>query len=421
MIDVDVLRLKDNAHLDPQIARWGRGLSTRFLLEAGPASWLVDIVDGQVSAVTPGPMVMPGWVFALRAPAEEWQAFWQARPVPGYNDLMALVKRRVLKVEGNLQPFMSHLFYFKALLASLRPAVVPASQVRTGHSTPRFEPVVGHYLHCELLGKPHRVYVEESGQGIPLVCLHTAGADSRQFRAVQNDAAVLERYRVIAFDLPWHGKSSPPADWHLADYQLSSRDYIDIVLGICDALALEQPVVMGCSIGGRIVLHLALDHPQRFRAAIGLQAGAHVDPYYDLSWLHNRNAHGGETCAAIVSGLVGPDAPEQHRWETLWHYMQGGPGVFKGDLFFYKIDGDIRSRIESIDTGRCPLYLLSGEYDYSCTPQDTLDVEARVKGAKATIMQGLGHFPMSEDPQRFLDYLRPVLSEIAAAPGSSPQ
>ena len=55
--------------------------------------------------------------------------------------------------------------------------------------------------------------------------------------------------------------------------------------------------------------------------------------------------HGGEVCGAIVSGLVGPDAPEKERWETLWHYMQGGPGVFKGDLYFYKIDGDIRSRV----------------------------------------------------------------------------
>jgi pimeloyl-ACP methyl ester carboxylesterase len=36
-----------------------------------------------------------------------------------------------------------------------------------------------------------------------------------------------------------------------------------------------------------------------------------------------------------------------------------------------------------------------------------------VPGAKATIMSGLGHFPMSEDPERFLGYLRPVLGEIA--------
>lgn len=277
----------------------------------------------------------------------------------------------------------------------------------------QFEPIIGRYLRLDLLGKPHRLYVEEAGQGIPLLCLHTAGSDSRQYRALLNDADILKKFRVIAFDLPWHGKSSPPAGWEQNDYQLTSEHYVGIIMDVVDALDLDKPVVMGCSIGGRIVLHLALEYPDQFRAIIGLQAGAHVDPYYNLEWLHRPDVHGGEVCAGIVSGLVGPNAPSAERWETLWHYMQGGPGIFKGDLHFYKLDGDIRDRIAEIDTSRCPLYLLSGEYDYSCTPEDTLDAASRIRGAKATIMEGLGHFPMSEDPASFLRHLRPVLNEIS--------
>ncbi|MBK8765567.1 MAG: alpha/beta hydrolase [Burkholderiaceae bacterium] len=277
----------------------------------------------------------------------------------------------------------------------------------------RFDPITGRYLRLDIDGVPHRVYVEEAGEGIPLLCLHTAGSDTRQFRGVMNDARVRERFRVIAFDMPWHGKSSPPAGWQNDEYRLTTRAYVAQVLAVCEALELDRPVVMGCSIGGRIVLQLALEHPLRFRAAIGLQSGAHVDPYYDVSWLHRPDVHGGEVCAGVVSGLIGPGAPEAERWETLWHYMQGGPGVFKGDLYFYKIDGDIRERIAAIDTTKCPLYLLSGEYDYSCTPAETLDVARRVKGAQATIMSGLGHFPMSEDPQRFLSHLHPVLDQIS--------
>jgi pimeloyl-ACP methyl ester carboxylesterase len=86
--------------------------------------------------------------------------------------------------------------------------------------------------------------------------------------------------------------------------------------------------------------------------------------------------------------------------------------VFKGDLYFYKIDGDIRDRVEKIDTRRCPLYLLTGEYDYSASPDDTMEVKKRVSGAEVTIMQGLGHFPMSEHPERFIEYLLPVLEKI---------
>lgn len=277
-----------------------------------------------------------------------------------------------------------------------------------------FEPVTGRYLRLELLGRPHRVYVEEAGAGIPLLCLHTAGADSRQYRGLMNDPEVLARFRVIAFDMPWHGKSSPPAGWQDEDYRLTSRDYVQMILTMADALGLDRPVAMGCSIGGRIVLHLALEHPERFRALIGLQAGAHVDPYYDLEWLHRPDVHGGEVCAGIVSGLVGPRSPAAERWETIWHYMQGGPGVFKGDLFFYTRDGDIRPRVGEIDTRRCPLYLLSGEYDYSCSPDDTRDLARRIPGTQAVVMAGMGHFPMSEDPAKFLGYLRPVLDEICA-------
>jgi len=43
--------------------------------------------------------------------------------------------------------------------------------------------------------------------------------------------------------------------------------------------------------------------------------------------------------------------------------------VFKGDLHFYRADGDLREKIKKIDTTACPLYLLTGEYDFSCTPR----------------------------------------------------
>ena len=278
-----------------------------------------------------------------------------------------------------------------------------------------FEPVTGRYLQLELLGKPHRVYVEEAGTGIPLLCLHTAGADTRQYRALMNDTRILKDFRVVAFDMPWHGKSSPPAGWHKGPYQLTSRDYLDMIIGMADALQLDKPVAIGCSIGGRVALHLALEYPERFRAIIGLQAGAHVEPYYDLNWLHRPDVHGGEVAAGLVSGLMCPQSPEAERYETLWHYMCSGPGVFKGDLFFYTKDGDIRSRVGEIDTSRCPLYLLTGEYDYSCTPDDTRELERRIKGVRAVIMSGLGHFPMSENPPHFLTYLMPVLDEIRMA------
>jgi len=68
--------------------------------------------------------------------------------------------------------------------------------------TARFEPITGRYMQLDLFGRKHRIYVEEAGQGAPLLCLHTAGSDGRQYRALMNDERVTRRHRVIAFDMP---------------------------------------------------------------------------------------------------------------------------------------------------------------------------------------------------------------------------
>ena len=275
-----------------------------------------------------------------------------------------------------------------------------------------YEPIVGRYLQVELEGRSCRVYVEEAGQGIPLLCLHTAGADGRQFRHLMCDDAVTSHYRVIAFDMPWHGKSYPPAGAYAEGYRLTSDAYVGMVVAMSRRLGLDRPVVMGCSIGGRVVLQLAQRHGPEFRALIGLEAADHQLPWYDTAWLNRTDVHGGEVCAALVSGLVAPQSPQQYRDETLWQYKQGGPGVFQGDLYFYRADSDLRGKLGDIDTKRTPLYLLTGEYDFSCTPEDTLRTAASIPGAKASVMREVGHFPMSENPQQFRQYILPVLEEI---------
>ncbi|MGI9421849.1 MAG: alpha/beta fold hydrolase [Hyphomicrobiaceae bacterium] len=277
------------------------------------------------------------------------------------------------------------------------------------------EPITGRYMRLDIHGRPHRLYWEEAGEGIPLVCLHTAGSDGRQYRALLNDPKITERFRVIVFDMPWHGKSSPPEGWQDEEYKLTTQSYVDLVMTVARALQLENPVVTGCSIGGRVVLELARRHPDYWRCIIGLQSSASEQRYFDISWLHRPTIHGGEMSAAYCYGLVGPGAPLQHRWETLWHYMQVGPGVFMGDLYFYSIDGDVSATLAEIDATKCPVYMLTGEYDYSCTPEASEATAAKIEGAKLTVMKGLGHFPMSEDPDRFKSYLYPVLDDIAGA------
>jgi pimeloyl-ACP methyl ester carboxylesterase len=278
--------------------------------------------------------------------------------------------------------------------------------------TAYIEPMVGRYVHVDIDGITHRIYFEEAGQGIPLVCLHTAGSDNRQWRYLLADEQFTKHFRIIAFDMPWHGKSNPPANWDGSEYQLTTARYTQTIRAFSAALDLDKPVVMGCSIGGRIVLNLAIDHASEFRALIGLEAADFQAPWYDTTWLNRPDIHGGEVCAALVSGLVAPQSPAEARMETLWAYRQGGPGVFKGDLYFYRVDGDLRGRTKAIDTKICPLYLLTGEYDFSCMPEDTVRTASGIAGAEVAVMEQLGHFPMSENPTQFRRYIAPVLEKI---------
>jgi len=114
-------QLKERVNADAGLVRRGRYLTTTVLFQLGETSWLVSIHEGRITQVARGPFVMPSSAFALRASETEWEKFFLPKPPPGSNDVMALIRRKVLKAEGDLQVFMAHLRYFKEVLAKLRP------------------------------------------------------------------------------------------------------------------------------------------------------------------------------------------------------------------------------------------------------------------------------------------------------------
>jgi hypothetical protein len=111
---------------DDRLVWRGRYVNTTFLVEVGDVPWLIRIQAGRVADIARGPFVMPAWTFALRASEETWAQFWRAHPPPGSHDLFALIKRRALRIEGDLHPFMANLLYFKGVMAALRPRRMPS-------------------------------------------------------------------------------------------------------------------------------------------------------------------------------------------------------------------------------------------------------------------------------------------------------
>lgn len=281
----------------------------------------------------------------------------------------------------------------------------------------RFDSVTGRYIYLTIDGVEYRIYFEESGNGIPLLLQHTAGADGRQWRHLLEDHDVRRHFRMIAYDLPYHAKSLPPAsiEWWTQPYQLTRDFLMQVPVTLARELALDRPVFMGCSIGGHLAADLACDYPGLFRAVIALEGALHTPARRDLSLLDHPQISN-EYRASLMYGITSPTSPEAYRRETAWIYSQGAPPVFQGDLHYYTVEHDLTDQAERIDTTQTALYVLTGEYDWSSTPDMGKALAAVVPGASFRMMPGLGHFPMCEDPVRFRLYIQPVLDEIRCLP-----
>jgi len=111
------------------------------------------------------------------------------------------------------------------------------------------------------------------------------------------------------------------------------------------------------------------------------------------------------TYSAQAYGVSTPPDPSHH--PLLTH-----PQIFHGDLDFYFGGWDGRSRVASIDTQNCPVYMLTGEYDWSNTPEMGQKTADKIPGAMHKAMPDLGHFPATENPAKFVPHLIEAVDHI---------
>lgn len=222
----------------------------------------------------------------------------------------------------------------------------------------KFEAAIGRYVWLEIQGVEYRVYFEEAGQGIPLICQHTAGSDGKQWRHFLTDPDITSRFRVIVPDLPYHGKSLPPEsqEWWAQEYRLTKSFFIDFHLALKRALDCEKPVFIGSSMGGHLAPDLALACPDEYAAVIGLEAGLKTGVGTDddiraaFRYFRHPRVNGADRAAAAMYCINGPRSPEKYKREVAWSYSQGAPGAFAGDLNYYNIEHDLRETAHLIDT-----------------------------------------------------------------------
>jgi pimeloyl-ACP methyl ester carboxylesterase len=397
---------------DAVLLRWGSGVKLRFVLES----------DGRPAAFSFG-AAPEAAAFTLHAPSGTWAKVLQPIPPRHHHSVFAL-RMRVpeFRITGDELAFAQHCHLVRRVLeigrwlASGRATPVPEVP-RPVLAEPEPADIRGRYLPVVADGTTYRVYCEQAGpaggEARDLLCLHTAGADGRQFHRLMADPRITRHWRLTAFDLPWHGKSPPPAGAAPGSWRLDTGRYVQLVMGVLRAAGLRRPVVLGASMSGEICLELALRHPDAFSGIVACEASDHIQGR-KVAWADHPQVNQAIFVPEWIEGLMAPQSPAACATDVWWHYSQGGHATFARDIEFYSGGWDARDRVHRIDTTRCPLWMLTGEYDYSCTVEHSAATAAKIAGAQFQDMPGLGHFPFAENPPLFAEYLLPILGTLQA-------
>ncbi|RNF39782.1 alpha/beta fold hydrolase [Planococcus salinus] len=384
-------------------------LNFSFLLKIGDETYLWHIHKEEIS-VTRKLTLDHVWDFTISIPGSAWSKYLQKVAPPFHNTLQAMVAHVPgVSIEGNRLVWAQSIRIVERLLLSAKEETESLAAKLTEE---KFSPetIKGHYVKMYVNGEEHVTYYEEAGEGQPIIFLHTAGSDSRQYKYLLGNKTLQKKWRMIAFDLPYHGKSSPPDKFWEKPYKLTTKLYTEWILGFLKAADLydKKPVISGSSMGGAIVLHLAARYGELFRAVVSMEGGFGREGRR-VNWTNHLQVHGGHFLSSWVNGLMSPESPEYFRRLVLWEYAQGGPGVYQGDTYFYSYDWP--KQAQGIGKTQCPLWIFCGEYDYSCTPEQSEEAANRMDGTFIK-MEGMGHFPPSENPAGLLKYVQPVLDEI---------
>ena len=395
-------RIAAAAH-DAELRRLGAGLAAVLRIEGAGDDILLRLDDGVVVFEgTAAPDIV------LSAAAEDWARLLTLPPPPRFQAFTALaIANPAFTLSGDARVIAQA----RAVIERLFELVVLSPPAPAPSVTRRMGQIEGRYHQVALPEGAAEIYVERAGSGRPVLFLHTAGADSRQFHGQLADVALAAEWRLIAPDMPFHGRSMPPEGWHGEPYRLSGARYLGWCAAIIEQVIGAKAIVAGGSMGAALALLLAAERPDLVAGVIAIEppfrSKGRRNPFQ-----HHVGVHAGLHNAAFVRGLMSPTSPIDSRRRAAWIYSQGAPEIYAGDLVFYSDEFDGAEVAPRIDAARTPVSLLCGTYDYSATPEDGGKLAALIPGADLRVMEGLGHFPMCEHPDLFRPHLLAALAHV---------
>lgn len=269
-------------------------------------------------------------------------------------------------------------------------------------------------------------YVESAGEGPAVLCLHTAGQSGVQWRYVTEELASLG-YHVVVPDLPGHGRSEPHPDGPVTSLGV----YAQWCGELLDTLGLSAPYVVGCSIGGKVALEVAVQRGERLAGVVALAAhggttaeGGKISISGLRRELEDASAPSrtDRTYLGTLAVVGQKIAPERAELIARMHRRED-PEISNSDLIGWASQ-NLQDDLGSVP---CPAHVVVGSDDLWISPNDAQRTTDLIPHSKFTLLEGIGHYPMEEiegfaqQLDQWLGELPMIKDDAMTAPSDQPR
>lgn len=238
------------------------------------------------------------------------------------------------------------------------------------------------------------------GAGKPIVFLHGNAETHHTWRPQLEYFA--RDYRVVAPDLRGHGDSDKP----VGAYPMSA--FVADLVGLLDALAIDQAVIAGHSMGSRVAMSVVLEHPQRVAAMV--LSGAAATPFGKANERIERVRTLGleRELREFIEFESSPDSPEELKRQLLAHALNT-PERVRIELCKTVSTFDVSNRLSEIDK---PTLIMVGELDRGAPISAARQLQEGIRKSRLVVIPGIAHFPMLERPERINQEIEAFLRDI---------
>ncbi len=240
-----------------------------------------------------------------------------------------------------------------------------------------------------------KIEYTEQGSGIPVLLLHGWGSSFDVYKGVM--AALGDRCRLVAVNFPGCGNSETmPEPWNL-------DDYCDFVLKFMAAVGLENPIMIGHSHGGRVILKMTatkLVTPPK----IVLLDAAGLIPKKTFKQKWRAKSFKAIKKVLMLPGIRNHSAGLLDKARK--HYgsadYNAAPEVLRKTMVSL-VNTDLRDILPNIS---CPSLLIWGENDTATPLADAKLIEQLIPDAGLCVIEGTGHYSFCERPAQAHAILR---------------